>query len=120
MKNRGVKNKSNYEIKKSLVEEGKSRIFDDWHKNAGITEAEFLEGLKWLCDSEITDQNQTVRELGCSRKEGLVKLRRVHGTIHCKVRGKEFDKENQFIGFYRYDNDRLWGGSVSISPRDRI
>lgn len=100
-------NNFNYDIKEKIVKAGGSEIFKNWHENAGITEEEFLDGLKWICESEFTERGQVIRELGCSRAKGLVKLNRV------------FDKDGNFIALYRCDNRSLWSG-VSLSPRSKI
>lgn len=99
--------KFNYDIKERLVKEGNSNVFKNWHEFAGVTEEDFLEGLKWLCETEVNERGQKKRELGCSVKEGLVKLYRV------------FDRAGNFVGFYRYDNNMTWSG-VSLSPDNRI
>lgn len=47
----GIKN--NYDIKKKLVLEGNSRIFNDWAEQSTITAEEFLENLEWVCDDPM-------------------------------------------------------------------
>ena len=98
----------NYETKKKIAEANGSKVQKNWEEFAGVTKEKFIEGLKWLCESEVDENNHTLRELGCSRKEGLVKLYRV------------YDDGNNFRGFYRCDNNHIYMNNVSLSPRDRI
>lgn len=41
---------TNFSTKKQLVENGKSEVFNNWHKMFGIGKDEFLENLKWVCE----------------------------------------------------------------------
>ena len=87
-----------------LVQSGKSSIWQNWHSNvSSITMEEFIKELEWLYD----DPNFT-KELGCSKFDGLVRLRRIR------------DKNGSFVGFYREDNSHLWGGWVSLNCRDKL
>lgn len=102
-----------YSIKEKIVLAGDSKVFNDWHDNAGITQAEFLEDLRWLCNDPFPS-GKLSRELGCippskgSDKGTLVRLKRV------------LYNDGSFCGFYTIDTGALWTGSISISARDRI
>lgn len=96
--------RSNYEIKKMIVEKGESAIFKNWHEHEGITMEDFLEGLKWLCEDPRDERGRLTRELGC-HKGKVVKLRRVNNLITV---------------FYEVDSGLRYGGYVSISARDRV
>ena len=112
---------NNYEVKERLVKSGKSRVFQNWHTYAGITEEEFLEGLKWVCE-DLMPNGYLTRELGCEIPGGaekgrgkIVKLVRAYRTA---VNGW-----HDFQGFYRLEGEMLhpvWNGRVSISARDRV
>lgn len=41
---------TNFSTKKQLVENGKSKVFNNWHKMFGISKDEFLENLEWVCN----------------------------------------------------------------------
>lgn len=45
--------KNDFDIKKKLVLEGNSRIFNDWAAHSTITAEEFLENLEWVCDDPM-------------------------------------------------------------------
>lgn len=97
---------NNFEIKAKLVEEGKSKIFDNWARNAGITKEDFLRELEWLCEDPCDDKGLMTRELGCDAKRGLVRLIRIN---------------TPFTVFYEAESRRAWNRSnPSISARDRI
>ena len=98
---------NNYEIKEKIVREGKSRIFSNWSKTAGITMEAFLDGLRWLCEDPMPEGRMT-RELGCKVKDGLHRLAR------------RYYEDGSFAGFYDSESGRIWSGNVSISCKDRI
>lgn len=125
-----MKNKD-FEIKAKIVRAGNSKVFNNWHDHAGITEAEFIDGLRWLCDDPMPDGRLT-RELGCMRRAASgyspEQLETIGGPIaeytgvglHRLTRA--YYANGEFRGFYD-ENGRSWGGTTafaSISCRDRI
>lgn len=108
-----------YSLKEKIVKRGESKTFDNWKKFANITEFDFLEGLKWLCDDPLTEDGKLTRQLGCHiGTHRVVKLKRVYGP-EC------------LCSFYEVETGKLWGGSgmlpngmaagrISISMQDRI
>lgn len=120
------------EAKKKAVVEGKSQVFENWHKFAGISAEEFIAALEWLHEDPMTDGKLT-RELGCTMPanagiptdkiatwgeidehapgvDGLHRLTRV------------YYEDNSFAGLYD-ENGHIWGGtagSASISCIDKI
>lgn len=99
----------NFEIKKRLVEEGKSKIFSAW-KNLvpSLTEKEFLENLEWLCaDPRENGDGKTgrlTREIGLT-SQGIVHLTR---------------QNNWLTSFYRDDTNELWTGDFFKIVADKI
>lgn len=43
----------NFDIKKKLVLNGQSRIFNNWSEHSTITTEEFLENLEWVCNDPM-------------------------------------------------------------------
>ena len=102
----------NLETKIKIVREGGSKVFEDWHKHFGVTEEDFVDGLRWLDEDPLNEWGRMTRELGCDEK-GLVRLTRVH------------DELGGFVGFYYRKEEYgdmlfLWPGHVSINASDRI
>lgn len=96
----------NFDIKKKLVLNGQSRIFNNWSEHSTITTEEFLENLEWVCNDpmqkvELKDGHtieRMTREIGLT-PTGIVRLQRVN------------DAHGDFVGFYRQDG-RLWEGEI--------
>lgn len=105
-----------YEIAKKIVSAGDSKIFQNWHDFAGITEEDFLEGIHWLCEERRYPKGHKWagllrRELGCT-KDGLVKLRRVYTSDGCG---------GWLCTLYECrPMGCLWRGYVSLSADDRV
>lgn len=99
-----------YAIKEKIVLAGGSKIFGDWHENAGISMDDFLKGIRWLCDDPMTGPYKTrmTRELGCTRFGGLRRLSRY------------YDGRYGTTTIYDEENGRVWDGGPSINMRDRI
>ena len=96
-----------FDIKKH-VEDGNSRIFENWRRHAGITAEDFIREVEWLKDDpdyKVYGPSMT-RELGCTKK-GMVRLRRVRSKC-CGV------------AFYSEATGLLWHGGPSLSPMDHI
>ena len=88
----------NFENKKRLVEEGKSKIFSAW-KNLvpSLAEEEFIENLRWLCNDKRENGDGTGR---LTREIGLTSQGIVHLT-----------RQNDWLtSFYREDTKELWSG----------
>lgn len=94
-----MKTKHNYELKRRIVQEGKSRVFTEWNKLVpSLTEKEFLENLEWLCaDPRENGDGKTGR---LTREIGLTSQGIVHLT-----------RQNDWLtSFYRDDTNELWTG----------
>lgn len=96
----------NYAIKEKIVKAGNSEIFNKWHEY-GVSEEDFLNGLKWLCEDPLIGRGRLTRELGCTPDGKLVKLKRV------LIKG-------QLTAFYEEETGYHWDYNVSISARDRV
>ncbi|MHA2719558.1 hypothetical protein [Streptococcus agalactiae] len=57
---------NNFEIKKKIVEEGNSELFELWQKAGLLTKEEFLDLLEWVCDDPMPEGRLT-REVGLFR-----------------------------------------------------
>lgn len=58
-----VNNQWRLEKKIELVKSGQSRVFKEWQLYGGITEEEFIEGLKWLAEDPMTEKGNPTREI---------------------------------------------------------
>ena len=99
---------SNFEIKKRLVTEGKSKVFENWHALVpSLTVDAFLEALEWVCEDKADDNGHLTREIGLT-PNGIVKIRRIYDM------GMTF--------FYVVSDDdnllHLWAGAVFEVPCD--
>lgn len=119
-----------FEIKEKIVRKGESRIFNNWHENAGIEMEDFIDGLRWLCDDPMPGGRLT-RELGCICRAdaGMTDEQRAiwytgpkpEGVVRLYRLTRVYDKDGH-CAFYD-DEGRLWGHSAecaSISARDRV
>lgn len=100
--------KNNYDIKEKIVKSGGSKILKNWQQLCGwndysLTEGEFLEALKWVCEDPIDEYNRLTREIGLTKK-GIVKLKRVWDKGLCLM--------------YHIDTKELWGGDCFKTPCD--
>lgn len=118
-------NHFNYAVKEKIVKSGNSEIFKYWHER-GVSEEDFLNGLKWVCDDPLYEDGKLTRELGCERDGKLVKLKRIYdrltgqvilleeeGVGELRLRwtyGVYYDEKTGFIRSTRY----------SINARDDI
>lgn len=93
-----------------LVEEGKSRIYENWHEHQGITKDDFIRGLEWLCADPLTEDGRVTRDLGCKNGR-LYRLERRWGK--CGT-----------MSFHDIETDERFsfsnGSGASITVRDRI
>lgn len=108
---------SNYTIKEKIVKAGGSEVFKNWKEFGGVSEEDFLDGLKWVCDDPmefVAGHPRMTRELALDiSKPGsgkLVRLERVN------------DSKGGFVGFYRNGMRYSSGvyGFISINREDRI
>lgn len=120
------------EAKKKAVVEGKSRIFENWAKYAGISADDFIAALEWLHDDPMTDGKLT-RELGCTMPANAgipadklamwgEEPEHAPGVDGLHRLTRSYYADGTFAGFYD-DNGRIWGGlqeNVSISCIDKI
>lgn len=100
---------TSYELIERIVKSGNSKVFKDWHEHTGLSQEDFLAGMKWLIEAEFPggeyDGHRLQYRLGCTRDGQLVKCWMVHGAI------------------YRMDTDAmytLWSGGPCIGVQDRI
>lgn len=128
-----------FEIKKKIVLEGGSSVFDNWNKCGLISKAEFIEALKWLCDDpEDAPGGGMTREIGLEVTPDMETKLFMEGPAsdmekaafggtwdESKLKGRivrlrrVYDSRGEFVGFYDEDGDR-WTGHVSLSARDRV
>lgn len=89
------------------------KIYKSWQISAGISKKDFWKGLCWLALDPMNGGGEVkrvtaCRELGCSKKEGMVKLERVYA------------KSGEFYGRYRLPENKILGGyawhTTSYSP----
>jgi len=40
---------NNFDVKKKIVLDGKSKVFNNWSETTGISVETFLQGLEWVC-----------------------------------------------------------------------
>jgi len=93
-----VKNKFNFHVKEKIVKEGKSKILEEWQTLSSITDDDFLEALKWVCDDPANggpSKNSLTRRIGLSATK-VVKL-------HCSWLEDE-------AGVVFYKDGFYWGG----------
>lgn len=101
------------ENKIKLVNEGKSKVFNNWTYQTGVTKDKFIEALKWLEEDPMTSVagiKRLSREIGCKANSEL-------------IHGKRFYLKNgKFCGIYPEDTNLTLQGfpKVSINKEDWI
>lgn len=50
---------TDFTLKKQLVENGKSQVFNNWNKLFGISKDEFIKNLEWLCNDPQNGKSAT-------------------------------------------------------------
>lgn len=97
-----------YEVKKRLVQEGKSTVLTAWKELVpSLTEEEFLKNLEWLCaDPRENGDGKTGR---LTREIGLTSQGIVHLTRH----------NDWLTSFYRDDTNELWTGDFFKIAADK-
>ena len=97
--------KNHFDIKKRIVEAGKSSVLTRWQTFCpALTKEEFLENLKWLCEDpgvEVGGQMKMSRELGLT-PDGIIRVNRT------------YYEDGSFCGFYA--NRKLWNGAYFTVP----
>lgn len=93
---------TNFSTKKQLVENGKSEVFNNWHKMFGIGKDEFIENLKWVCEdpkngkSTVSNKhNGLTREIAIKANAEAMK-RAEYMTMNAEARkmfGESFDED---------------------------
>lgn len=66
-----------YSVVEKIVKSGNSKVFDNWREHATITEAEFLEALKYLSEDPLDERGRLTREVGLT-PQGIIYLDRVY------------------------------------------
>lgn len=100
--------KSNFNIKKKIVENGNSRIFKEWCMVLPtLTKEEFLENLRWVCDDPTTDGKRTGK---VTRDIGLTP----NGIVHIN---RSIDV--WYTVLYRADTHELWNGCYFHVPCEK-
>lgn len=101
------------ENKIKLVNEGKSKVFNNWTYQTGVTKNEFIEALKWLEEDPmmvVASVKRLSREIGC----------KANGEL---IHGKRFYLKNgEFCGIYPEDTNLTLQDfpKVSINKEDWI
>ena len=95
-----LKNKHNFNIKKKLIEENHSKVFENWSEHSTITKEDFITALEWLCNDPLTADGRVTREIGLT-PTGIVKLARKYNTEGLSA---------------LYENGKLWSGEIFIRP----
>ena len=107
--------KWNFSTKEKIILAGNSKVFNDWHKNCGVSMDDFLHALRWLCEDPCNGGRNGImmtRELGSKRGDPkLYRLKRLY-----------YQNTNDFAGFYYEDTGLSWSNqdAVSISVKDHI
>lgn len=101
------------ENKIKLVNEGKSKVFNNWTYQTGITKDKFIEALKWLGEDPMTvvaGVKRLSREIGCKANSELIHGKRV------------YLKNGEFCGIYPEDTNLTLQDfpKVSINKEDWI
>lgn len=104
--------KISYQEKAALIHEGKSRIFQNWHEHAGITQEEFLKGLEWLHDNPFYENGRRRKALGVWKGHVCALLR-----LYCL--------DGDFEGFFHAepffgDCRHRYSGRVILEVDDKI
>lgn len=98
---------NNFEIKKNLVLEDKSRIFANWKKVVPtLTKEEFIANLEWVCKDPCENGDGTgrlTREIGLT-PNGIIHISRINNII---------------TTMYREDNGLLWCGEHFTLPIEK-
>jgi len=120
-----------YEIVEKIVRSGNSRVYESWHRCAGVTMVEFLEGWRWLCDDPMPDGKLT-RELGCTPDVNTLitdEQREIWGTFTVAddvgmVRlERRYDHRGDFDAFATLDGrkwEHLCNNRARINVNDRV
>lgn len=101
------------ENKIKLVNEGKSKVFNNWTYQTSVTKDKFIEALKWLEEDPMTvvaDVKRLSREIGCQANGEL-------------THGKRFYLKNgEFCGIYPENTNLTLQDfpKVSINKEDWI
>lgn len=101
--NMEVKRKHDFETKKKIVLENRSRVFKEWAKHSAITKEEFVDALEWVCDDPLDEYSRLTRGIGLE-PTGLIRFERV------------WNNTREVVAFYNIDNKKLWDGAVFEEP----
>lgn len=100
---------TSYELIERIVKSGNSKVFKNWHEHTGLSQEDFLAGMKWLIESEFPggeyDGHKLRYRLGCTRNGEIVKIKAHLGYL---------------TTLYRMDNGELWANGPYISVIDRV
>lgn len=128
---------NNFDIKKKIISSGNSKIFNNWHEVAEISENEFLEALKWVCEDPCDDNNYETRSMGLvvtedTKNRQIVKSNpeqakmlsltynpeNIRGSI--KKLTRHYDNATGKVEFFDKETNKSWEGNIILSCRDRV
>ena len=99
-----------YAIVERIVKKGESKVFSNWHEHTGVSEEDFLAGVKWLIEAEypgdVYHDGRLRYRLGCTRNGEIVKIKAAISY--------------DYVALYRMDNGELWANGPCISAADRV
>ena len=87
-------------MEKAFIFNTNSKIFQNWCEHSTITEAEFVEALRWLQDDPYDDKGRMTREIGLA-PTGILRLTRAY--------------TDQGLCYF-YNNGELWNGEHFSTP----
>ena len=93
------------EKKLSILENGKSKVFEKWEKYGLITKEEFKEALIWLCNDPLSDRFDLTRQISLD--------------ITLDMRNKILDEKYDGKYGLNYDESNLKGKIVKLERRYR-
>lgn len=127
-----------FAAKAAIVRKGRSIVFANWALTAGITDDEFLDALRWVCDDPHALDGKLTREVGLdvtpdARTKALMTsdapeaMKRAFGGAwdEGRTRGRivrlarRYDSRGEFSGLFT-ESGRRWPGSVSLNARDHV
>lgn len=91
---------NNIDIKIKLVKSGKSQVFAKWQKFGLVTEEEFIENLKWVCEDPLDKNGKLTREIALEISNDM------REKIFSDMSGGKFGR--------KYDSTKLKGKIIKL------